>query len=226
MRNSFLVLALFFVASCTSTGATNNPLVRQFQYYSYLNGDDIRKSCKPGLPSQYRLVYNALYEKQVRSYDIRQGHNQKVGIQETRVFSRGLGSQFEIGADGVDFKSHFHSIESLAIDDLVTIDKALIASGFEKPSRNGQILYSDAFYWIAMICRGGNFKYYAWTEEDTDIDSLPLHSALEKGDTTSVDVLKYYVPIIHDRGAGPQNSNGQNEIGYFSLIVGDNELKL
>ena len=35
-----------------------------------MNGDDIRRSCRPGAPSHLRLVYNAVNVEQVRTYDV------------------------------------------------------------------------------------------------------------------------------------------------------------
>lgn len=226
VKHQFLVIiSLLLMTSCAANGGSSNPFVRQFQYYSYINGDDIRKACVTGAESRYRLVYNALYEKQVRTYDIRQGFDSDIGEQETRVFSRGIGSEFDVTAEGVDFKSNFHSIEALKLENLIAIDKALITSGFEQPTKNGQILHSDEFYWVAMVCRNGNFKYYAWVQGETDIDKLPFLDVLSDADTTGVKILKFYIPIIHDRGGRPMNSDSSS-IGYFRLEVGDNELKL
>ncbi len=225
MRKQLLVLATAFLATaCASGGPSDNPLVRPFQYFSYLNGDDIRQECAPGADSRYRLVYNALYEQQVRTYDIRQASGAKEGVQESRVFSRGIGAHFGIGSGGVDFKDQPQSQESLSYDDLVAIDKALIDSGFERPAQEGMKLHSDEFYWIAMVCREGAFKYFAWTKENADLEKLTLIDAVSLADTTDIPVEPVNEPIIHDRG-------GRNQVGleggsYFSLEVGDNGLKL
>src|SRR5690606_5614370 len=39
-------------------------------WLSYLNGDDMRAACVEGAPLQYRLIYNADYDQQLRSYEI------------------------------------------------------------------------------------------------------------------------------------------------------------
>src|SRR3546814_20917874 len=39
-------------------------------WLSYLNGDDMRAACVEGAPLPYRLIYNADYDEQLRSYDV------------------------------------------------------------------------------------------------------------------------------------------------------------
>src|SRR3546814_7902105 len=39
-------------------------------WLSYLNGDDMRAACVEGAPLQYRLIYNADYDEQLRSYEV------------------------------------------------------------------------------------------------------------------------------------------------------------
>jgi hypothetical protein len=46
------------------------PIVRSFNWFSYVGGEDIRSACVPGGRNRLRLVYNALWEEQVRVYDI------------------------------------------------------------------------------------------------------------------------------------------------------------
>ncbi|MEH6402757.1 MAG: hypothetical protein V7750_05245 [Sneathiella sp.] len=225
-RNWLALLALVSLTACSATGGPGNPLTRPFQYFSYLNGDDIRNSCAPGGQSQYRLVFNALYEQQVRSYDITQGYGEDVGLQKTRVFSRGFGSEIDVSTSGLDFKSSFKSDENIDLEALVSLDKALVSAGFEEPAMEGLVLHSDEFYWIAMVCRDGNFKYYAWTKEIADIAALPFIEALSGADKTGSEVAEVKEPIIHTRGGRPRGSGDTDSIGYFSLEVGDNGLKL
>jgi hypothetical protein len=220
------LLLLLLLAGCAADGGTANPLVRPFQYFSYANGEDIRDRCRPGTASRYRLIFNALYEQQVRSYDIVQAVNGRVGEQETRVFARGIGGEAEIGADGVKFKSDFHSVETITYHDLLDLDRALIDSGFEQPSREGLVLHSDEFYWIAMVCRDGVFKYNAWTKETSDIAGLPFLDVLLRGDSTGADVPPVKEPTMHIRGGRPRGGKYSDSLGYFSLQLDSNGLRL
>ncbi|MBL4739407.1 MAG: hypothetical protein COB20_06260 [SAR86 cluster bacterium] len=225
-RKWLALLALLFVTACSATGGPGNPLTRPFQYFSYLNGDDIRNNCSVGGPSKYRLVFNALYEQQVRAYDISQEFKADTGLQKTRVFSRGIGSEIDVSTKGLDFVSNLKSDEMIDMDTLISIDNALISVGFEQPAKEGLVLHSDEFYWIAMVCRDGNFKYYAWTKENADIANLPFIDVLSKADKTGSKVAEVKEPIIHIRGGRPRGGADTDSIGYFSLEVGNNGLKL
>ena len=55
------------------SGADRNvdqPIVRSFNWFAYVGGDDIRAACRPGGRNRVRLIYNALWEEQVRTYEI------------------------------------------------------------------------------------------------------------------------------------------------------------
>src|SRR5689334_8870610 len=46
------------------------PVVRSLSWFSYVAADDIRADCRPGSRDRMRLVYNALWEEQVRTYEL------------------------------------------------------------------------------------------------------------------------------------------------------------
>ncbi|MDA0240525.1 MAG: hypothetical protein O3A84_10935, partial [Proteobacteria bacterium] len=64
------------LSACTYQGATvegfgtDHPITRKFSWFSYVGGEDIRTACVTGAPDRYRFVYNAVYNEQVRSYDL------------------------------------------------------------------------------------------------------------------------------------------------------------
>src|SRR5690606_6468296 len=61
-------LCLIVLAACTYRGA-DDPVSRKFSWFSYLNGDDIRRECVAGAADRYRFVYNGINVEQVRTYD-------------------------------------------------------------------------------------------------------------------------------------------------------------
>jgi len=219
-----IVIASLILISCTSDGDTSNPIVRPFEWFSYANGDDIRGKCEPGGNARYRMIYNERYDEQVRTYNIWQRPGSKLAEQNTRVFKGGISTDWALSREGVDIVGTHTAKNVISLDDLIAIEKALIASGFEKPSIRGQTLHSDSFYWIAMVCRDGNFKYYAWTNDNADIAKLPFLDVLSKGDTTGVAPLN---PTTSDYpGRGSRNFGGRGQGTYFSMEVGDNGLVL
>jgi len=44
--------------------------VRSLNWFSYVAAEDIRAACRPGGRNRLRLVYNALWEEQVRAYEV------------------------------------------------------------------------------------------------------------------------------------------------------------
>ena len=226
VSTSLRVLCLsILLASCTSDGGTNNPIFRPFQWFSYANGDDIRANCEPGRNARYRMIYNAIYDEQVRTYDILQITTSESATQTTRAFRGGINVDWLLAAGGTSGPKATHeSKEVISLKDLIAIEQALIKSGFEQPAIKGQILYSDEFYWIAMVCRDGNFKYYAWTDDNADIAKLPFREVLSKGDKTGVPFQEPYVPVVFGRSS--RYYNGGRDSTYFTLQVGDNGLDL
>lgn len=217
----FLALLL---ASCTSEGGTSNPFVRPFEWFSYANGDDIRKTCEPGTVSRYRIIYNGLYGEQIRTYNISQWPGAKEAEQITRVFKGGISTDWTISSAGLDIAGTHTSKKTISLQDLIAIEQALIAQGFEKPAIQGQILHSDEFYWIAMVCRDGVFKYYAWTDQNADIAKLPFREVLSKGDETGIAFLEPYVPIQYSRNSRYYSGRGSGGSTYFTMQIGDNGL--
>ncbi len=54
-----LAAPLLVLSACTYRGESDNPVVRRFTWFSYLNGDDIRAACRADTRERYRFVYNA-----------------------------------------------------------------------------------------------------------------------------------------------------------------------
>ena len=69
--NLFFIFALLGAAACTTyEGPPSNPVERSLTWFSYLAGDDIRAACRQGGSDHYRFVYNAIYEVQIRGYEL------------------------------------------------------------------------------------------------------------------------------------------------------------
>ena len=90
MWRLLIFLGTALVSGCTyRAGGIESPITRKFQYFSYLNADDIRANCVAGTPAQYRLVYNAVYSEQVRAYDLRRSATGEGAVLWTQVFGGG-----------------------------------------------------------------------------------------------------------------------------------------
>src|SRR3546814_17861315 len=64
------LLPCLLLAACLYRGNIDDPMTIKATWLSYLNGDDMRAACVEGAPLQYRLIYNADYDEQLRSYEV------------------------------------------------------------------------------------------------------------------------------------------------------------
>ena len=46
------------------------PIVRSFNWFAFVGGDDIRANCGKDGRNRMRLIYNAIYSEQVRTYEL------------------------------------------------------------------------------------------------------------------------------------------------------------
>ncbi len=65
-----VLLGLGALSGCAAIGPTDNPVARKLTWFSYLNGDDLRDRCATEGGDRYRVVFNADYNRHVRTYDI------------------------------------------------------------------------------------------------------------------------------------------------------------
>jgi hypothetical protein len=197
-----LVLAAVFTATltgCTYTGGIGDPVQRKFQYFSYIAGDDIRARCTPNSPAQYRFVYNAHWEEQVRAYDLRRsvivgegatlwtqvfGGNQALGaitITDPQAPWRGQGAQTR-----------------LTEEQYLALIRAVEASGFGEPSPEG--------------------LRNAWRHPSDRFSALTFDRVLFPLDTTGT-------PVNPPRRIEPalERAKADREASYyFQLMVGRN----
>ncbi len=179
--------SMTLLAGCTSRGPTDDPVRRAFTWFSYVNGDDLRQRCTPGGSASYRLVYNAVYDAQVRTYDIHVDPGGRAGVVETRVFGGPAGP--DITTD--DLLAPWRGKTSSAPIDragLATLDRALAAAGFDEPAPLGLALRSEGFFGAIGRCRDGQYKFNAYASPSPRFDKLRVLAALAPYDRTGVAV--------------------------------------
>jgi len=154
--------AVAALAACTYRGDIDNPATLKATWYSYLNGDDIRAACIEGAPPRYRLIYNADYDEQLRSYEVT-GKGTGGAQLTVRVLGQsGLVVNELTFSDPLGFARWTKSEIPLDAAQLATLDGALQASGAFAPAPEGLQLFSKETYWISTLCRDGLFYFNAW----------------------------------------------------------------
>jgi len=185
-----LLLALAIgLAGCTYSGGVDNPLIRKATWFSYVGGDDIKAKCGPGAPPQYRLIYNADWDEQVRAYDLKgSATGDGSAMLFTQVFG-GYGSNllsFSLGdplapARGTSGQARLSAPQ---FADLVT---AINDSGFlTDRAPYGTRLKSWDFYWVVAACVDGQFRYNAWVAPSDRFSKIRFAALLFAMDGTNV----------------------------------------
>jgi len=68
-RLALFVACCLLVASCKTTGPAGDRFSFRYQWLSYLAGDDIRELCSLGSQDRLRLIYNADFNNETRTFD-------------------------------------------------------------------------------------------------------------------------------------------------------------
>lgn len=178
------LLGLALLGGCQSTGPEDNAVARSFKWYSYLGADDIRANCSAGTPDRLRFVYNGVWHEQVRTYDITATQG-GAARQESRVLGQG-------NIASIDVLDPFGIWRGPRVD--TTLDPAALAAlrqSFDAAYAGPRLkprgfLRSDSYYWVAAECRAGQYRFAAWTADESDVNSLPFVAPLLRQDLTEV----------------------------------------
>ncbi len=217
------LVGLGLLSACAYRGGIEQPLIQKFAWFSYLNGDDIRAACGPGAPSQYRLVYNGQYHRQVRSYEILAAGGGGGAAYTARVQ----------GAAGIHFSGlSLANLDSfggwttararLEAPDLAELERALHDSAAFSPPPSGMNLASEEFFWIFVGCREGKVVFNAWRSGDGRFAALSFPALLLRHDATGV-------AVNPPRDVGPiergmRGNRPANPAPRFDLAIGANGL--
>lgn len=223
-----LAVTLFALVGCAE-GDISNPIARKFNWFHYVAGDGLRENCKPGGLDQYRLVYNADWNEQVRAYDVRASAlNDGSAILFTQVFG-GYGSNVSSFTLNDPFSAASGSSGQVRLtpDQYRAFVQALDASGFGQPAPTGLRLDSWDFYWVVSACVNGQFHFNAWRAPSPGFDALQFPGLLFAADGTGIppnpprpqnDALQY------SKTEYPRSTTYGGTPYTFQLIVGDNGL--
>jgi hypothetical protein len=212
------ILATVGLSGCAYKGGIDQPVKRKLSWFSYLEGQDIRASCGPGQRDRYRLVYNADYERQVRSYEVTEDGTGGA-VLEARASRPVDLSQVRLN----DLLAPWRWADATAVlspADAAALRAAIDGSGFRDPAPVGLALYSAGFYWVASGCQDGQFHFNAWAWPGEAFERLSFPALLFAHDGTAVPVNP-----PHAIAGDPQQQRGRAEDRdeqRFTLTVREN----
>ena len=160
-------LALLAAATAFAQRADRDvdmPIVRSLHWFSYVGGDDIRAACRPGGRSRVRLVYNALWEEQVRTYEIFLQPDGTAGMEIGVLADQGDVSNILAGS-GIDVLKPWrmkHGQRLLDAAETRHLMDLLQASAAFGPPPDGLRLPDNDFWWTVASCRNGVWGFQAY----------------------------------------------------------------
>lgn len=153
-----LLAATLAATGCAYEGGDiGNPFRRKVQWFSFVAGEDLAASCTVGSPDRVRLVYNALWEKQVRIYEW-----DSAGPLRIRSLQRG-GNLVYLSLE--DPLAPWRTEDAEAPLDAAARERlttALKDAGAFGPPAAGLELPSHSYYWTSASCREGKYVFTAW----------------------------------------------------------------
>lgn len=161
IRVVFLVVVVG-LSACTYQGYIEQPATIKATWYSYLAGDDIRRTCVPNALPRFRAVHNANYDEQLRTYEV-------VALDDggARLRARVLGPMRAVAVirNPLDVQDPWRwtvAETRLTPQEFATFQERLAESGWHRPLSEPMELLSTEFYWIVTGCRAGEFTFNAW----------------------------------------------------------------
>ncbi len=213
----FLLLLALMTSACTYRGGDiGNPLTRKTEWFSFVEGEDLRSTCQAGTPDRYRVVYNALYLQQVRIYEL-DSVRRNLRVRVTKP-----GNLVNLNIN--DPLSPWRAAQGDTQLDAGKYDSLVASfsgSGMFNPPDVGLDLPSNSYFWTAAYCRDGKYGLSAWKYPSEAFSQLAFPGALFALDPTSVPVRQAeevpFDPLYEDRAR-------RNEVTQFLLTLGKSGL--
>lgn len=212
------------VAGCASSGPTDNPVARKLTWFSYLNGDDLRVSCRSEGSDRFRMVFNADYNRHVRTYDIVGASAQEGG--GARVEARVIEATDLARLAPLDPLSAARGTTAtvdLTPQQFASFIGRLRESGAFDPPPDGLRLPSNGIYWLINGCRGGQWFFSAHPYPSGRFTDARFLEPLRALDGTGVPLPALPAPADAPRSLP---SGGQQAEGgvFFEIEVADGGL--
>jgi hypothetical protein len=140
------------------------PIVRSFHWFNYVGGDDIRANCGRDGRNRLRLVYNAIYDEQVRTYEIFLQPDGTAGLTVGVLADQGTVSNLLVAEGGDVFdpwrmKRAERILNPAETRELLGLLQESAAFG---PPRDGLRLPDVDFWWTVASCRNGVWGFQAY----------------------------------------------------------------
>lgn len=180
-----LAAAALALAACTTyTGGVTNPVERSLTWFSYVAGDDIRNACRADSRDHFRFVYNAVYPRQIRTYELQGVESGAVYTARARNES-GQVARFQLSNPLGPWELS-RSNATLTNAQAADIVAAFGRDAARAPDSAGQQVASNEFYWIVSACNAGSFHVWVFDQDKVDLSGLAFVPLLRAHDETGI----------------------------------------
>jgi hypothetical protein len=228
-----LGLSLSMMTTAWAQRADRNvdqPVVRSLNWFGYVAAEDIRAACRPGSRNRLRLVYNALWEEQVRTYEIFLQPDGTAGLNVGVLVDQGPAtdvSSITIGAVG-DLTRPWRMrrgqrlLTAAQTGDLMG---ALQASAAFGPPRDGLRLPDNDFWWTVASCRDGVWGFQAYHYPTDRFANVRFAEKLFALDSVAVAVNRPRNLEPAELRRDPNMRPGRERADRWMLVVGKDGLR-
>ncbi len=166
-RKASILVVFGSLAACFDgdlAARQTDPVTRSLTWFGYVGGKDIRAACAAGQGTRLRLVYNAVWGEQVRSYDIAAPSPAGATLNARVLADVGNLAAVSIARPADIFGPWNGRTASRGLDraELAGLVEAVAASDGFGPVRGRMELPSNDFWWTAASCRDGIWGFAAW----------------------------------------------------------------
>ncbi len=184
-RFAMTVLAAAGLAACiTFAGTVDNPIERSLTWFSFVAGDDIRAACSEGSQDRYRFLYNGVYERQIRAYELVMTEEGALLTARARNRAGNVARfQFRNPLGPWELRRSHATLPANTVSALVEALERDVAAALPAA---GQRLRSNSFYWTVAVCRSGAFTLHAFEQDRVALGELAFRAMLLDEDGTDV----------------------------------------
>ncbi|WP_448207683.1 hypothetical protein [Azospirillum sp. sgz302134] len=131
-------------------------------WISYLNGDDLRAACSKGGTDRYRLVFNADYNKHVRTYDVVSDGSNGGALVEARVLEATDLARIDLNDPTAVSRGPVEKLHLTPRQFALFILRLYETGAFSPAPSSGMRIPSSGVYWLINGCRRGNWFFNAY----------------------------------------------------------------
>ncbi|WP_051341081.1 hypothetical protein [Azospirillum halopraeferens] len=188
IARGILLVAVLAAAGCASPGAVDNPVARKLTWLSYLAGDDLRDACRTrgtGAGDRFRLVFNADYNRHVRTYDVIGDAENGGAVLEARVIQATDIARVDLN-DPLGPGRGAVATTRLTPHQFASFVLSLHDSGAFDPLPQRLLLPSNGIYWLVQGCHAGNWFFNAYPYPSDRFADVRFGGPLGAADATGV----------------------------------------